>query len=358
MPLGLVIRKLGYGMLVLWGVLSVVFLLFNVLPGDPARMLLGQRDDAEMLKQVRAKYGFDQPLGMQYINYLNDLSPVSVHSTEASDYSHWNERYEGAKLFETKSFVLALKKPFLRFSFQNQGLGVSTVLAQALPNTLILALSAMTLAMFFGLLLGMVSAWAPNGWLDRCIALFSSAGMALPSFFSAIIIAWLFGFVWAELTGLSMTGSLYAIDDYGSGEYIQWKNLILPAVTLGIRPIAVIAQLTRNSILEVWGMDYIRTARAKGLNKRQVMLKHALPNALNPVITAASGWLASMMAGAVFVEYIFGWNGLGKLVVDALNTMDLPVVMGAVLTIAVIFVLINLIVDLLYLWLDPRLRLA
>ena len=155
-----------------------------------------------------------------------------------------------------------------------------------------------------------------------------------------------------------MTGSLYEVDDYGRGSFLQLKNLILPALTLGIRPLSVIIQLSRNSLLEVLSMDYIRTATAKGLSKFTVIFKHALRNALNPVVTAVSGWFASLLAGAVFVEYIFAWNGIGKEIVDALNKMDLPVVMGSVLFIASIFVIINIIVDLIYGWLDPRIRIS
>jgi peptide/nickel transport system permease protein len=154
-----------------------------------------------------------------------------------------------------------------------------------------------------------------------------------------------------------MTGSLYEVDDMGSGSHIQWKNIILPAIVLGIRPLGVVIQLMRNSLLEVLSQDYIRTARAKGLSEIRIIRKHALKNALNPVVTAISGWFASMLAGAVFVEYIFGWNGLGKEVVEALNTLDLPVIMGSVLVIAATFVVINILVDVIYAWLDPRIRL-
>jgi peptide/nickel transport system permease protein len=182
--------------------------------------------------------------------------------------------------------------------------------------------------------------------------------MSVPSFFSAIIFAWLFGFVLHKYTNLEMTGSLYELDDFGEKMTIQWKNLILPAIVLGIRPLAVVIQLMRNSLLEVMSQDYIRTARAKGLSEFKVIKNHAVKNALNPVVTAISGWFASMLAGAVFVEYIFGWNGLGKEIVNALNTLDLPVIMGSVLVIAIIFITINILVDLVYAWLDPRVKLS
>ena len=137
---------------------------------------------------------------------------------------------------------------------------------------------------------------------------------------------------------------------------LQLKNLILPAFTLGIRPLAVVTQLSRSSMLEVLNQDYIRTARAKGLKLSRIILKHALKNSLNPVITAISGWFASLMAGVIFVEYIFGWRGLGYVMVDALNNYDLPLVMGCVITIAVIFIFINIIVDIMYSILDPRIQ--
>ena len=211
--------------------------------------------------------------------------------------------------------------------------------------------------MVLGVFLGIVSAMNKDHWIDKIIQLISTFGMSVPSFFSAILIAWIFGFLLYEYTGLNMTGSLYEVDDFGDGKYIQWKNLILPAIVLGIRPLAVIIQLMRNSLLEVLSQDYIRTAKAKGLTKYQVIKSHALKNALNPVITAVSGWFASMLAGAVFVEYIFNWNGLGKEIVNALNTLDLPIIMGSVLVIATLFIIINILVDIMYSWLDPRIRL-
>lgn len=169
--------------------------------------------------------------------------------------------------------------------------------------------------------------------------------------------AWIFGFVLESVTGLSMTGSLYSVDDYGSGAYLDLKNLILPAITLGLRPLAVVVELTRTTLSDVMSMDYIRTAKAKGLRKWRVITKHALRNAMTPVITAVSGWFASMLAGAVFVEYVFDWKGIGVVIVDALDKFDFPVVMGAVLLIGVMLIIINIIVDIIYATLDPRVRL-
>ena len=355
--LSYLLQKIGYAFLTLFGVVTVIFLLFNILPGDPARMMLGQNETAEQVAIVKKKYGFDQPLGKQYLYYLNDLSPLSFHSNNEDDYTFLSEKkYNATKLFSAGNTTVVLKAPYLRESFQKNGKKVSSVISETLPNTFVLAVSAITIAMILGVLLGIVSAMYKDSWLDKLIQLISTFGMSVPSFFSAIIFAWLFGFLLHEYTGLNMTGSLYEVDDFGEGKYIQWKNLILPAIVLGIRPLAVVSQLMRNSLLEVMSTDYIRTAKAKGLKLFTIIRKHALKNAMNPVVTAISGWFASMLAGAVFVEYIFGWNGLGKEIVDALNTLDLPVIMGAVIVIASLFIIINIFVDVIYGWLDPKIR--
>ena len=311
--------------LTLLGVITVIFFLFNVLPGDPAQMMLGQNEDSEQLALVKQKYGFDKSIGTQYLYYLNDLSPMSFHSNQSSDYTYLEEnKYNEAKLISLGSRTIVLKWPYLRESFTKQGKKVSQVLAETLPNTIVLAVAAIFIAIILGICLGVISALYKDTWLDKTIMVLSTLGMSIPSFFSAIIFAWLFGYILHEFTHLEMTGSLYELDDFGEGMHIKWKNLILPAVVLGIRPLAVVIQLMRNSLLEVFNQDYIRTARAKGLSEFQIIKKHAIKNALNPVVTAISGWFASMLAGAVFVEYIFGWNGIGKEVVDALNTSDLP----------------------------------
>ena len=260
-------------------------------------------------------------------------------------------------MFTIGNTTTVIKIPYLRKSFTKQGKKVSQVIAETLPNTFVLAVSAILMAIIFGIIFGIISALKKDTWLDKTIQVFSTLGMSVPSFFSAILFAWLFGFVLHKYTHLEMTGSLYELDDFGEQVTIKWKNLILPAIVLGIRPLAVIIQLMRNSLLDVLNQDYIKTAKAKGLNAFQVIKNHAIKNALNPVITAVSGWFASMLAGAVFVEYIFGWNGLGKEIVNALNTLDLPVIMGSVLVIAISFIIINILVDIIYSWLDPRVKL-
>ncbi|TQD33651.1 ABC transporter permease [Haloflavibacter putidus] len=354
-----IIKKIGYAFLTLLGVISVIFLLFNILPGDPAQMMLGQNETEEQLQAVRAKYGFDKSLGTQYLYYVNDLSPVSVHSNQTAAYTYLEEdKYQVWASADLGSFTLALKTPYLRESFQKNGKKVSVVIAETLPNTFVLAVSAIVIALSIGIFFGIISALQKDSVWDKAIQVLSTLGMSVPSFFSAILFAWFFGYVLHEYTNLNMTGSLYELDDFGEKNTLQLKNLILPAIVLGIRPLAVVIQLMRNALLEVLQQDYIRTARAKGLSTKRIILKHALKNALNPVVTAISGWFASMLAGAVFVEYIFGWNGLGKEIVDALNTLDLPVIMGAVLIIALMFIIINIFVDIVYGWLDPKITRA
>ncbi|WP_152287956.1 ABC transporter permease [Flavicella marina] len=352
-----VFQKLGYGVFTLFGVATVVFLLFNVLPGDPARMLLDQRQDSEQLLSVKKKYGFDKSLSTQYLYYINDISLVSFHSKNQDDFTFLDvDKYNVMTQFSMGTFVIALKTPYLRNSFQKNGKSVGKIILETLPNTAILAIASIGIALFIGILLGIFSALYKDSFFDRFIAVVSTLGMSLPSFLSAILFAWFFGFVLKEYTHLNMTGSLYEVDDFGEGVVLQLKNLILPAIVLGIRPLAVVVQLMRNSLLEVLNQDYIRTAKAKGLTGFQIIKNHAFKNSLNPVITAISGWFASMLAGAVFVEYIFNWNGLGKEIVEALNTLDQPVIMGAVLVIASLFILINIFVDIVYSWLDPKVR--
>jgi peptide/nickel transport system permease protein len=354
-----ILKRILYGLLVLLGVIVINFFLFNILPGDPARMMLGQRADITSVEAINKDLGRDKPLVTQFFNYLNDLSPLSIHNY-ADKESYWyldKAKYNSAvsliKLPGDK--VLVLKKPYLRKSYQSKR-DVSEILYDGFVNTIILALVAMTFAVIFGVLLGIVCAVYKNTFIDRISLVFSVLGMSLPSFFAAILNAWIFAFVFAGFTGLNMTGSLWSVDDFGRGEFLDLKNLVLPALTLGIRPLAIIVELTRNSLLDVLSQDYIRTARAKGLGNKTILLQHALKNAMNPVITAVSGWLASLLAGAVFVEYIFDWKGIGVVIVNSLEKYDFPVIMGAVLFISIILVITNILVDILYGIVDPRVR--
>lgn len=348
-----IIKKISYGLLVLMGVIVVVFFLFNILPGDAARMTQGQRSDVASLEAVKKEFGLDRPKYIQFLMYINDLSPVAIHGSDSESV----QKYHYISLFPVSSHErLVLKKPYLRRSYQTKK-DVSAILWNTIPNTALLAFSSMLFASFFGIIMGVLAAVYQNTWIDKLSLSTAIFGVSLPSFFAGIIIAWVFAFILGNITGLNLSGSLYDYDPF-RGEVLRLDNLLLPMITLGIRPLAIIVQLTRSSMLDVLSMDYIRTARAKGLSRSSVIFVHALRNALNPVITAISGWFASLMAGAFFVEYIFGWNGLGKITVDALEMSDLPVVMGAVLFIASLFVVINIIVDLFYGVLDPRVKLS
>ena len=352
-----VINKIIQTFLALFGVASLVFLLFTVLPGDPAQMMLDQNEDSKLLNVIKEKFGFNLPLSKQYFYYLNDLSPISYHSKDPMVFAHYDKSiYGGWKIFNDEDYVLVMKLPYLRTSYQKRGKPISEILKETLPNTIILAFSSMIIAIILGGILGVMATIYKDHWIDRFLLFFSTIGMSVPSFFSAILFSWFFGYVLHSYTQLNMTGSLYELDDFGDSYHIVWKNLILPSFVLGIRPLAVIIQLIRTNLLEVLSQDYIRTAYSKGLSRYQVILKHGLKNSLNPVITAVSGWFASLLAGAIFVEYVFGWNGLGKEIVKALNQLDIPVVMGAVIVIAFLFIIINIVVDLIYVYLDPRIK--
>lgn len=341
------------------GVVTLVFFLFNILPGDPARMMLGQRADEESIRIINRDLGRDKPIALQYLNYLNDLLPISVHNNEnVDDYFYLDsEKYAPyTTLLKVGSTSVVAKAPYLRRSYQSKR-KVSEIISSAFPQTALLAVVSLTFALILGVLLGIVSALHKDSWIDRLTLVLSTLGMSLPSFFAAILIAWFFAYVLADYTHLNMFGNLFTIDDYGTGEYLDLKNLILPALTLGIRPLATLTQLTKNSMLEVLSQDYIRTARAKGLSRRRVIFHHALRNAMNPVVTSASGWLAGLLAGAVFVEYVFDWKGMGIVIVDGLDKYDFPVVMGSILFICVLLIIINILTDILYGLLDPRVRL-
>ncbi len=355
------LKKILYGILVAWGVVSIVFLLFHILPGDPARMMAGQRADEATLQSIRKDLGLDRPRYIQYLAYLNDLSPLSLMDPENPnsriylDETKYGQTIRLLRL--TPHRALVVKPPYLGRTFQSRE-KVGRVLLQALPNTFILAFSAMALAFVLGTFLGIIAAIAKDGLYDRAILVLSSLGMSLPSFFAAILVGWLFAYRLQDFTGLNLTGNLFEVDAYGNGIRLSLKNLVLPALTLGIRPLSVVVQLSRSSMLDVLSQDYIRTARAKGLSFIRILRRHALKNSLNPVVTAASGWFASLMAGVIFVEYIFGWKGLGYIIVDALNNYDFPLVLGSVILISLIFVLINILVDLVYASLDPRIQFA
>ena len=321
------------------------------MPADPAKMMLGDRDNKKQIDLINKKYHFDQPLYKQYIYYLNDLSPLSL-------YKDCSEFKKHIVLFSVLEFQIILKFPYLRNSFHQKNTTVFSLIKNALPNTIVLAFTSMFIALFLAIPLGILCAYYKGSFLDHFISFFSILGMSLPSFLSAVLISYFLAFQLNEFTNLNMTGSLFVIDDMGLGSRLELKNLLLPAITLGIRPLAVIVHLTRNSLINELSSEYVLFARSKGFDKLYILLFHALRNSMTSVVTATSGWLAGMFSGAVFVEYIFGWNGLGKLLVDSLINLDFPLVMGIILVIASFFLVINILVDLIYVWLDPRVRIV
>ena len=343
------IKRLSYGLLVLAGVIVIIFFLFNVLPVNSARMTLGQRADVSSVEAIEKELGLNLPVYKRLLKYAGELSPVWVHENSEEEQAKFNYTI----LFNVSAHSsLVVKMPYLGRSYQTRRL-VSEILIEKIPPTIILALTAMLIATVLGILMGIVAAINHNRFWDNMLTSLSVLGISQPSYFAGIVLALLFGYLWHDYTGLNHVGSLFELNDYGD-EVIVWKNLLLPAIALGIRPVAIIMQLTRSSMLDVLSQDYIRTARAKGLSNNSVLFKHSLRNALNPVVTSISGWLAALLAGAYFVEIIFDFKGLGYETVKALLNFDFPVVMGSVLFTAATFVILNMLTDVIYGFLDPR----
>ncbi|MEC7654103.1 MAG: ABC transporter permease [Bacteroidota bacterium] len=325
------LKRLWQGLGVLIGTLTLVFAVFAWVP-DPARELAGQNEREEVVEALRIKYGLNKPVVTRYFNYMSALLP-----------------------FGTKDDgEFGFRAPSLGNSFITER-PVTGAIGDALPPTLLLACVAMLFASIFGITIGITIAVNGPSKFGNFIISICALGMSAPSFVVAIIVAWLFGYVLHSYTGLPMTGGLVVVHPF-EGPKFACSHIILPALTLGIRPLAVIVQLSRNSALEVLDQPFIRTAKAKGLSKSRIVFKHVLRNSLNPVITATSGWFASMLAGAIFVEFVFGWKGMGLLMFSSLEKGDLPVVMGCTIVIATVFVIVNILVDLFYGVLDPRVR--
>lgn len=346
-------RKVFYSVSILIGVVTLVFFLFQGM-GDPARIAMGQTGDPKTLRNIQQEMYLIDADGLpisktkQFLLYLNDISPIAWHDRAEIEQKKLHGFFWGGKN------VLALKWPYLRRSYQSKR-PVSTLLSEALPGTLLLTLAALFVAVLIGIPLGLLAAIRQHSWIDRMSLFLGTLGISAPSFFVGILVIYLFGFVWNDWTGLPVAGSWFSIDDSGKST-ITLSHLILPAITLGIRPLSIIVQLTRSAVLDVLQQDYVRTARAKGLATSRIYFQHVLPNALNPVITAVTGWFAELLAGAFFIEYIFGWQGIGKLTVDGLEKLDYPVVMGAVILAASLFILVNLLADWLQAKTDPRIR--
>lgn len=292
---------------VLFGISLLVFVLNALALGDPARAMLGQRGDPELIAQIRQEYALDRPLWVQYATWMGRLLRGNLGRS------------------------------------YHQQRPVSEVIAERFPATFKLAVAATLIAVTAGLLMGIAAALQPGSALDHLLMGAAVIGISTPVFWLGLMLS-LFFAVW--LGWLPVSG-------YGDGAF---AHLVLPAVTLGALHTGTIARMTRSSLLEVVRQDYVQAARAKGLGEATVIGKHALKNALIPVVTVVGIGLADLLVGAPLTETVFAWPGLGRMLVAAVGQRDLPVVMGAVLVFAVIYVLGSLLVDLAYLVIDPRTR--
>ncbi|MGB9681679.1 MAG: ABC transporter permease [bacterium] len=300
-----IIRRLLLTIPTIIGIITITFLLMYVVPGDPVRILMGQRGDPATIAMIRKEMGLDDPIITQYFRFL------------------WN----------------ILRGNFGR-SYATNRLVLPEVLSR-FPATLKLALASMVIATTIGIGAGIISATRQYSFFDYSSMVVALMGVSAPVFWVGLLLMWIFGYTlgWLPISG------------YGGIAY-----LILPAITLGVRPAAYIARMTRSSFLEILRQDYIRTARAKGLSERRVIYVHTLRNTLITVVTILGMEFASLLSGAVLTETIFAWPGIGRLSVDAIIKRDHPMVQGTVLFTAIVFIFANLIVDISYAFLDPRIR--
>jgi peptide/nickel transport system permease protein len=354
-----IVRRLLLTIPVLFGILALVFFLGHVLPGSACRALLGERATDAICAEYDRQHGLDQPVPVQFANYLSAVSHGDLGTS-------------------TKS-----SQP------------VADLLIQRLPVTIELAFAAMLFAVTIGVLLGVVSAYKRNSVIDVVTMAGANIGVSIPIFVLGLLLAFVFAILLkgtpfalppsgrlspgvsivplATSWGMqSASGPTRAIVDFVSNIYTlnalvtgQWavlgdavRHLILPAIALGTIPLAIIARITRSSLLDVLGLDYVRTARAKGLSERNVIRHHGFPNAMLPVTTIIGLQLGSLFGGAVLTETIFNLSGVGRAVAEAIGSRDFPTIQGFVLVIAIIYLFINLIVDVSYAFLDPRVRLT
>jgi ABC-type dipeptide/oligopeptide/nickel transport system permease component len=306
--LNLLARRLTIAVPVLFGVTILVFLILHLIPGDPAQILLfGSRPTPQQVAQLRAQLGLDQPLPIQYLLYLGRLAHGDLG----------------------QSFIT--NRP------------VAEEIAVRLPDTLELTFAAMLVAVLIGMPVGIIGGVRPGSWADRLSSGFAVLGVAVPYFWFAVVLVLIFA---VDLRWLPSLGE-------GS-----WNSIILPAVSLGWGLSAIIARLLRNNLVEIYRQPYMQVARAKGLSERTVLYAHALKNALIPVVTILGLQFGNVLSGAVVVEVIFGRPGIGSYLVQAIQAKDIPAVQSIVLMIAIVYILINLLVDLAYGFLDPRIRLS
>ena len=298
-------RRLMLAVPTLFGVLVVVFMLLYVAPGDPVQAMVGEQADSATIARLRHDLRLDAPLGTQFTHYVAGIARGNL----------------GRSYITNRRIIDDIGERF--------------------PKTMLLALSAMLIATLVGVSVGVACAVKPNSWFDRLALGFTYIGISFPVYWVGLLFIVLFA---VTLRWLPASG-------YGS-----IKFLVLPALTLGMRSIAYLARITRSAMLEVLSADYIRTARAKGLSERTVRWHHALRNALIPVVTVIGLDFGAYLTGSILTETIFSWPGIGRYVVQAISRRDLPAVQGAILFLSVVFVLVNVVTDIAYQRVDPRVR--
>jgi peptide/nickel transport system permease protein len=308
-------RRLVLLLPVLVGVSIIIFMVLHLSPGDPAEIMLGSQATKEDLTRLRADLGLDEPLHVQYVRWLGHVARGDL----------------GRSLW--------MKRPVL-----------GEVLTR-LRATLLLTASALLLSTTVGIALGVAAAMRPHSMLDRVSAVASLFGASMPSFWLGIVLMVIFA-LWL---GWLPASGMYAPHSGGDLRDLL-SHLVLPAVTLAAASVTIVARLTRSAMLESLEQDYVRTARAKGVSERAVVLRHGLGNALVPIVTVVGVQAGYLLGGAVLTETVFAWPGVGTLMVQGILARDFPLVQGCVLVVALSFVLVNLAVDLLYAWLDPRIR--
>lgn len=328
-----IFRRLLLLIPIMVGVSLVVFLFIHMIPGDPARIMLGEHDTPSALAELREQLGLNDPLHIQYLRFASKMVRGDLGRSISS-----NNR-------------------------------VSEELAARFPATIELSIVAMIIAIIVGVPAGIISAVRQNSLFDRAGMFFALLGVSMPVFWLGLMFIWFFSLVLGWLPASARLDSLIdlptrtgfmVMDSLIAGDFAAFGNalahLLLPGITLGTIPMAIIARMTRSSLLEVMSQDYVRTARAKGLAERKVVLRHALKNALIPVITIIGLEFGALLGGAVMTETIFSWPGVGRLTYDAIMNRDFPMLQGSILLIAASFVLVNLLVDLAYAFVDPRIH--
>jgi len=342
------LKRVGLGLATIFVVTALVSFIIYWAPVDPARISFGQRTDENTVAMLKAKYYLDKSPGIQILRYFEDIFPIQLISkldARLSDYNH-------ISLIDFSASKLIVKTPYLRRSYHS-GVLVSTILYEAIWPTLILAVLATIISFILGTFLGWLATMNPGGVGDRLIVSITSLFYAIPSYIMAIVLSMIFAY---GLNLFPIQGSLWDLSDSGELTF-NLRNLWLPLISLGIRPISQICQMVRVSILEIKNSEFIRTAKAKGLNDNQIFFYHVLKNAINPVISTVGSWFASLLAGAYFVEFIFNYKGMGLVTIQAVSQFDIPVVVGCCVMAVIIFTSVSLISDLLYAVFDPRVRL-